>query len=140
MKLAYFQLRITFALALLSLLSLTVGAQQPPSLNKRVPAANHELFREVRDSKQWKNPYLIVLREGVEVVAVTDAASPAPVSAIRKILEGLPNSAWPCGLVVAVQDNSIQSQGDAQYIKANRKELLRLLRDLHVEVDPQTPL
>lgn len=79
---------------------------------------------------------LIVLREGVEVVAVTDKGSPTPVSAIREVLEGLPNSAWPYGLVVAVQDSSIQSQGDAQCLKANRKKLLRLLRDVHVEVEP----
>src|SRR5271169_4243190 len=133
MKLAYFQLRMTFAPALLSLVSLAVGAQQSTPLNKRVPAANHELFREVRDSKQWKNPYLIVLRDGVEVVAVTDKGSPAPVSPIRELLEGLPKSAWPYGRVVAVQDSSIQSQGDAQYINANRKKLLRLLRDLYIE-------
>ena len=136
MKLANWQLRMTFALMLLSLLSLAVGAQQAPSLNKRVPAANRELYREVRDAKQWKNPYLIVRREGVEVVAVTDKRSPAPVSAIRELLEGLPNSAWPYGLVVAVQDSSIQSAGDAQYIEVNREKLLRILRDMHVEVEP----
>jgi hypothetical protein len=136
MKLEYFQLRMTFATALLSLVSLAAGAQQPYPLNKRVPAANYELFREVRDSKQWKNPYLIVLRDGVEVVAVTDKGSPVPVSAIRELLEGLPNSAWPYGRVLAVQDSSIQSQGDAQYINAKRKELLRLLRDLYIEVEP----
>ena len=44
MKLAYFQLRMTFALVLLSLFSLAVGAQQSPSLNKRVLAAITNFF------------------------------------------------------------------------------------------------
>src|ERR1035438_10025223 len=114
-------------------LSATLPFVQPlgTRLGKRAERAFY-----LPDSKQWKNPYLIVLRQGIEVVAVTDKGGPAPVSAIREILERLPNSAWPYGLVAAVQDSSIQSQGDAQYINANRKELLRLLRDLHVEVEP----
>jgi hypothetical protein len=59
--------------------------------------------------------------------------SPADVVAY---LEKLPSIAWPYGLVVAVQENGIRAPGDDARIKSNREELVRLLEEAGIKVDP----
>ena len=52
------------------------------------------------------------------------------------MLERLPASAWPYGLVVAVQDIGILSgKTDLAHIEANRTKLLNLLKELGIAVD-----
>ncbi len=40
-------------------------------LQKRIPKPDSAKYREVRDAKDWKNPYLIVHPAGVQIVGVT---------------------------------------------------------------------
>jgi hypothetical protein len=89
----------------------------------------------VQDAKDWKNPYLIVRRDGIEIVGMTTVGQAIPVDSVPGVLKGLPDSAWPYGLVVAVQDIGLVSEGDPPRIEANRKRLLRLLKKLAIAVD-----
>ncbi len=58
------------------------------------------------------------------------------VESIPEVLERLPNSAWPYGLIVAVQDLGIlAAKADKDRIEANRTKLLNLLEELGVAVD-----
>jgi hypothetical protein len=50
-------------------------------------------------------------------------------------LEKSPTIAWPYGLVVAVQENSLRNAGDDAPIKRNREELVRLLEETAIKVD-----
>jgi hypothetical protein len=47
----------------------------------------------------------------------------------------LPSSAWPDGLVVAVEENGIIGRGDEAQFKRNREELMRLLEKVGVKVE-----
>lgn len=123
-------------LSLLLLAASTARAQKSVPLSDRIPPVNHDAYRQVRDAKQWKNPYLVVHRNGIEVIGITGKGALIPVHTLAEVLKRLPNSAWPYGRVVAVQDSSIQATGDAPQIKANRKKLLRLLHEMQIEVDP----
>jgi hypothetical protein len=106
------------------------------SLQSRIPKPDPKKYHAVQDTAAWKNPYLMVRREGIETPGMTAAGQSIPVDSIPRILKELPSSAWPYGLVVAVQDIGIVSPGDPARIKPNRKALLTLLKKLGIAVDP----
>ena len=110
-------------------------AQTPQSLQIRIPKPDPKKYHAVQDAKDWKNPYLIVRRDGVEIVGMTAVGQAIPVDSVPGVLKGLPDSAWPYGLVVAVQDIGLVSEGDPPRIEANRKRLLMLLKKLAIAVD-----
>lgn len=116
---------------------LSIGRAQPwRSLRQRIPKPDSLRYRAIRDARDWKNPFLIVRPDGVEVVGV-NAGRATKVDSVEKALEALPNSAWPYGLVVAVQDAGVvSSEKDNLQIQANRRRLVEVLRNLSVEVDP----
>jgi hypothetical protein len=65
-------------------------------------------------------------------------ATDAPITSPRDVvayLEKSPTIAWPYGLVVAVQENSLRNAGDDAPIKRNREELVRLLEEAGIKVD-----
>src|SRR5579872_1822391 len=102
-------------------------AQTPQSLQNRIPKPDSKKYRAIQDAKDWKNPYLIVRRDGVEIVGMTAVGQAIPVNSVPGVLKGLSESAWPYGLVVAVQDIGVVSEGDPRRIEANQKTLLMLL-------------
>jgi hypothetical protein len=117
------------------------STKQPPSassLKSRIPPAKPKLYRAIRDGRTWRNPYLIVNEDGVQIRKSGDdyAAEIVAVPEVLGVLEKLPTSAWPYGLVVAVQENGICCQypdGDAER-RANRVELLNRLNKAGVLV------
>jgi hypothetical protein len=121
--------------SLLAAAALTVWSQAPTSLQDRIPKADPGKYRAVLDAKDWKNPYLVVVRDGVYIRDVTSHDRPVPPDSVPKILSELPTSAWPYGLVVVVQDAGLLSLGDPPRIKANRERLLRLLKKLSISVE-----
>jgi hypothetical protein len=88
----------------------------------------------VESAKDWKNPFLIVRRDGIEVVGVTHGRAIA-VKSVLSELEDLPASTWPYGLVVAVQENAVRSNGDTRLIAANRIRLIKLLKRVGIAVE-----
>ena len=106
-------------------------AQASQSLQSRVPKPDPAKYDDVQNAKDWKNPYLIVRRDGVEIVGRTPITQ---VESIPGVLKGLPDSAWPYGLVVAVQDIGVESKEDRPSVKANRVRLLALLKELGISV------
>jgi hypothetical protein len=109
--------------------------QTPQSLQNRIPKPDPTKYHAVQDAKDWKNPYLMVRRDGIEIVGVIAVGKAIPVDSVPGVLEGLPGSAWPYGLVVAVQDIGLVSEGDPPRVEANRKRLLMLLKKLAIAVD-----
>lgn len=116
---------------------LTLDVQLEPAnqLRERISDGDPKKYRGIRDAKDWRNPYLIVRANGIEIVGMTSDGSPIAVESVAAALERLPDSAWPYGLVVAIQDNGIvAAESERARIDTNRKLLLRLLNDLGVEV------
>jgi hypothetical protein len=120
-------------------LSAAVGirwAQSAVPLRERVLKPDPGKYRQIQDGRDWKNPYLVVHRDGVEIVGLTPAEHLIPVELVGSELERLPDSAWPYGLVVAVQDNSLlRSSRDLPQIRANRGMLLQLLKRRGITAD-----
>ena len=111
-------------------------AQTSRSLQDRIPKSDPKKYHSAQDAKNWKNPYLIVRRDGIEIVGMTPVGGAITVESVPGVLERLPDSAWPYGLVVAVQDIGIWSgKTDLARIEANRTKLLNLLKELGVAVD-----
>lgn len=111
-------------------------AQASRSLQNRIPKPDPKKYHSIQDAKDWKNPYLIVRRDGIEIVGMTPVGRAITVESVPGILESLPNSAWPYGLVVAVQDYGIVSgKTDLARIEASRTKLLNLLKELGIAVD-----
>lgn len=110
--------------------------QTPQSLQNRIPKPDPKKYHAVQDAKDWENPYLIVRRDGIEIVGLTPVGQAIPADSVPGVLKGLPDSAWPYGLVVAVQDIGLVSEGDPPRIEANRRRLLILLKKLAIAVDP----
>jgi hypothetical protein len=87
--------------------------------------------------RDWQNPYLMVQTNGIDArpnSTPTKAAAMSPGEVVR-YLEKLPSTAWPYGLVVAVQENGLRKPGDDAPIKRNREELVRLLEKAGIKVD-----
>lgn len=105
-------------------------------LQNRIPKPDPKKYDSVQDAKHWKNPYLIVRPDGIEIVGMTPVGRGITLESVRDVLERLPDSAWPYGLVVAVQDIGILSgKTDLARVEANRTKLLNLLKDLGIAVD-----
>lgn len=114
-------------------LTLDVQLQPANPLRERIPDADPKKYQGIHDGKDWRNPCLIVRTDGIVILAVTSDGNPIPVKAVAAALEGLPDSAWPYGLVVAIQDNGIAaSESERSQIGANRILLEPLLGELGV--------
>jgi hypothetical protein len=123
---------------LLAQLVASVGigcAQTSRSLQDRIPRPDPKKYRSVRNATDWKNPYLIVRPDGIEIVGMIPGRAIA-VESVHGVLERLPDSAWPYGLIVALQDVGILSgKTDLPRIEATRTKLLKLLKQLGIAVD-----
>ncbi len=87
------------------------------------------------DVKDWQNPYLIVRADGIEIVGLSDGKSSPTIDAALAVLEGLPESAWPYGRVVAVRRNDTTgTQLERSRIATNQNLLSTRLGDLGVIV------
>src|ERR1700722_11021699 len=132
--------RITATLLLVCAISSGVSPQtntkqRTPSasnLKARIPPPKRSVYAAVRDGQEWENPFLIAKEDGIEIRKKGDDGS-APVVSVEdamRFLEHLPKSAWPYGLVVGVQDQSVccrYSDGEARF-NANRETLLSRLK------------
>ena len=110
--------------------------QTSQSLQDRISKPDPKKYHSVQDAKDWKNPYLIVRRDGIEIVGITPVGQAISIELVPGTLQKLPDSAWPYGLVVAVQDIGLLSgKTDLARIEANRTKLLNVLKELGVAVD-----
>jgi len=116
-------------------LTLDVQLQPSNALTQRIPDADPKKYQGIHDGKDWKNPCLLVRTDGVVVSGATSDGNPIPVKAVAEALESLPDSAWPYGRVVAVEDDSVgASEPERSRIEANRILLEPFLGELGVIV------
>ena len=65
----------------------------------------------IRDMKNWRNPYLIVRRDGVALFDVADSAEiMLKPGELLPELAKLPASNWPYGRVVAARESSTEDR------------------------------
>ena len=83
---------------------------QTVRLDPRIGSAAPPRYKSIRDANDWENPYLVIRRDGIEVMVKRLPSSRTTVAAadLARTLIGLPVTAWPYGRVVAVQEVSIR--------------------------------
>lgn len=118
-----------------SRLTLDVKLEASNPITAQIPAADPKKYQGIHDGKDWRNPYLIVRAEGIEIVGVSDGRKPLTINAAVAILKELPPSAWPYGRVVAIQDIGIvTSENQHSQVVENRNTLNKRVGDLGVIV------
>ncbi len=124
-----------------SSLVLSAPAQPHSSrLDPRIGPARPQLYRSIRDGKDWKNPKLVILRDGIEVIArglPSDRRTVVAAADLQQTLIHLPVSAWPYGRVMAVQEIGIRQvdRSDDKAIADNLEAALAVLKTLQVMAD-----
>lgn len=100
-----------------------------------IPAANPHVYAGARESKAWRNPYLVVRPDGIGLVDLPNheihILKPEEVT---QALAKLPASDWPYGRVVAVEELG-GSQEDKVRIRANKGLVVATLKQLGVGIE-----
>lgn len=102
-----------------------------------IPAAEPQKYHDVRESKAWRNPYLIVKPDGVALLDVSNNEERyINPNDLIQVLAQLPPSAWPYGRVVAVAESGIiGSDQDKAQVRKNRAIVAGTLETVHVAIN-----
>jgi hypothetical protein len=112
---------------------------QATSFSERIPAADPEKYKFIRDARDRANPYLIVDPNSILVRALTlpPGGKTVRLERLRETLMDLPLSAWPHGRVVAVGPHyGVGGRVDPTSINANMRATMAVLTALPVVVNP----
>jgi hypothetical protein len=119
----------------------TVTATTPEARISQIPDADPEKYRNIRDYKEWRNPYIIIRKDGVALLDVSNNEQRlVKPQDLPEVLAELPRTAWPYGRAVAVSENGVLSSADdAVQIRKNRGIVLGTLESLHILVPFMPP-
>jgi hypothetical protein len=139
-------LAMSLALAACSSRSDTQSAPDAFAVLQNIPAANPAKYADLREKKNWQNPYLVVRADGVGLLTGVTANQEQMLKPeeVLDTLAHLPPSAWPNGRVVAIlvqeaSGGSIQNSeqtSDQQKIalRRNRGTVAGELERAHIEI------
>ena len=104
-------------------------------LDPRIPAANPSQYEHVGDAKNWRNPFLVVVRDGVRLKssAIEGGEKTITLDQLRDSLKELPVPARPYGRVVGYQESSLRSGDDEQMIRRNWGMMLEILESMDID-------
>ena len=107
----------------------------PEAVLQQIPAADPARYDHVHDTKNWRNPYLIVRADGVVLYDTADSAEIIlkPEEVIGALAQ-LPRSNWPYGRVVAATETAAASDQAGIAIRRNKGLVGGLLAQAHVAV------
>jgi hypothetical protein len=102
-----------------------------------VPNPDDGAIRQIHDAEQWRNPFVVVNRDGYELILHPDPRTTERLNLteLEEALLKLSRARWPLGRVVAVAENSLRSNGDDEEIAKGLKELKKMLESHKVRVD-----
>jgi hypothetical protein len=100
----------------------------------RIPAADPDKYRNVRDASDWNNPFLTITIDGFDL-RFHGGQMHGPLSTLARTLVGLPDSVWPYGRILAASESGVQPSGGSELIKRNKEEAEKILKELGVTVD-----
>jgi hypothetical protein len=125
-------------LALMLLACSRQNAPQKPTPEEvlgTIPAADPAKYDHVQNTKNWRNPYLIVRADGVVLYDTADSAEIIlkPEEVIGALAQ-LPPSNWPYGRVVAATEIAAASDQAGVAIRRNKGLVGGLLEEAHVAI------
>ena len=130
------------AVSVVTLLSCRANSPKPaPQASayvrlQAIPPADPAKFGSVRDYKSWRNPYLIIRKDGVGLLDLANneqhLVNP---NELPEALARLSPSAWPYGRIVAVAEDRATSPDDDVLIRKNRGIVAGTLESLHILIN-----
>jgi hypothetical protein len=112
---------------------------QPGRLNARIGPANPQRYKSIHDARKWRNPILVIRRDGIDVISKSLPSGQRTVALtdLQRTLIDLPVTAWPYGRVAAVQEIGLHPAdlSDGWQIVDNRNVTLAILKTLQVTVE-----
>lgn len=104
---------------------------------QQIPPADAEKYGHLSSAKGWRNPYLLVKQDGLWLLDVSNNEErPLKPDQLLSTLAALPESAWPYGRVVAVQEISAgKSETDRIALRRNRAILAGTLESAKVLIN-----
>jgi hypothetical protein len=102
-----------------------------------IPSAANDKYRNMTNMKNWRNPYLIILPEGVGLLdPANNEQRLLKTDEMLEALAALPPSAWPYGRVVVVTENPIASTEEQRIaIRRNKGIVAGTLEGAHVLIN-----
>lgn len=113
---------------------------------QNIPAANPAKYADLREKKNWQNPYLVVRADGVGLLTGVTANQEQMLKPeeVLDTLAHLPSSAWPYGRVAAIlvqepsatseQSSGQNSEQQKVALRRNRGTVAGELERAHVEI------
>lgn len=107
----------------------------PAAILEAIPSADPAKYDQIHNTKNWRNPYLIVRADGVALYDTADSAEIIlkPDEVIGALAE-LPPSNWPYGRVVAATETVAASDQAGVAIRRNKGLVGGLLEEAHVAI------
>jgi hypothetical protein len=100
-----------------------------------IPAADPAQYDHIPNTKNWRNPYLIVRADGV---VLYDSADSAEIilkpEQVLGALARLPKSRWPYGRVVAATETAYSSEQDGIALRRNKGLVGGFLEEANVAI------
>ena len=113
------------------------GAKKPSAaaILQAIPSADPAKYDHIQNTKNWRNPYLIVRADGVALYDTADSAEIIlkPEEVIGALAQ-LPPSNWPYGRVVAATETTASSDQAGVAIRRNKGLVGGLLQEAHVAI------
>jgi hypothetical protein len=102
-----------------------------------IPYATPEKYHNVIDMKKWRNPYLVILPEGVGLLdPANNEQHLLKIDEMLDALAALPPSAWPYGRIVVVTESPLTSTEEQRVaIRRNKGIVAATLEDAHVLIN-----
>lgn len=105
------------------------------TLLQRIPASDPSKQCQPRASRGWPNPFLVIREDGIGLVDRSNNEERIlKTSEVLDALAQLPLSAWPCGRVIAVQDQGLASEPQRIAIRRNRGILVGTMAELNITI------
>jgi hypothetical protein len=118
-------------------LSIQTKSQKDTRVVDSLPAPDDQEILKIRTGDEWHNPYVIVHRDGYELILHDQSRQFVHLSLddLEQTLLKISLQRWPLGKVVAVEESGLQSPGENMKIASNLKALKRMLESHKLRVD-----
>jgi poly-gamma-glutamate synthesis protein (capsule biosynthesis protein) len=103
--------------------------------DEEAAAMKPEPWTQIRDAKDWRNPFLTIHPDGIELIAAGAPTEPVSLDDLESTLGDLPAEDWPYGKVVAVKQNPTESRGDPALVKTARPRVRAILLRMGIKAD-----
>jgi hypothetical protein len=112
-------------------------SQKDTRVINSLPAPDDDEIRKIRTTDQWHNPFIIVHRDGYELILHDQTRSQVllNLNELEESLLKMPLERWPLGRVVAVSESGLRSPGDDATIASKLKTLKRMLEPHKLRID-----